>query len=129
MVWFNSFTFELFHIGFQASSADCNLFTLHHDFFVVYLLLYIDDIIITGNGTSFIAHIVSRLGVAFDLKDLGPLKYFLGLQIEYTFQGLFVHQSKYALDLLPSSICWIASHVSPLVPPQCMLTLKSVLYL
>ena len=69
---------------FKASDADSNLFNLHHDSFVVYLLLYIDDIIITGNSTSFIDHIVSRLGAAFDLKDLGPLKYFLGLQIEYT---------------------------------------------
>ena len=88
------------HIGFKASDADSNLFNLHHDSFVVYLLLYIDDIIITGNSTSFIDHIVSRLGAAFDLKDLGPLKYFLGLQIEYTSQGLFVHQSKYASDLV-----------------------------
>ena len=85
---------------FKASDADSNLFNLHHDSFVVYLLLYIDDIIITGNSTSFIDHIVSRLGAAFDLKDLGPLKYFLGLQIEYTSQGLFVHQSKYASDLV-----------------------------
>ena len=67
---------------------------------MVYLLLYVDDIIITGNSTSFIAYIVSRLGAAFDLKGLGPLKYFLSLQIEYTSQGLFVHQSKYTSDLL-----------------------------
>ena len=57
---------------------------------MVYLLLYVDDIIIIGN-TPFIAHIISKLGAAFDSKDLGPLKYFLGLQIKYTSQGLFVH--------------------------------------
>ena len=89
--WFDSFTSKLFHIGFQASSADYNLFTVHHNTFVVYLLLYVDDIIIIGNAPSFIAHIISKLGAAFDLKDLGPLKYFLGLQIKYTSQGLFVH--------------------------------------
>ena len=98
--WFDSFTSELFHIGFHASSADSNLFTLHHDTFVVYLLLYVDNIIVTGNSLPFIDHLVSRLVTVFDLKDLGPLAYFLGLQIEYTSQGLFVHQSKYALDLL-----------------------------
>ena len=117
------------HIGFKASDADSNLFTLHHDFFVVYLLLYVDDIIITGNSTSFIAYIVSRLGVAFDLKGLGPLKYFLSLQIEYTSQGLFVHQSKYTSDLLTkfnmvdckaclilcSPIVHVSSQVSPLL--------------
>ena len=45
---FDSFTSQLYHIGFQASSADSNLFILHQGSFVVYLLLYVDDIIITG---------------------------------------------------------------------------------
>ena len=77
--WFDSLTSELFHIAFQASSADFSLFALHHNTFVVYLLLYVYDIIITGNSPSFIVHIISRLGADFDLKDLSPLKYFLGL--------------------------------------------------
>ena len=81
--WFESFTSQLFHIGFHASSADSNLFILHHGSFVVYLLLYVDDIIITGNSPSFIDHLISRLSGAFDLKDLGPLTFFFGLQIEY----------------------------------------------
>ena len=98
--WFDSFTFELFHLDFHSSFLDSNLFILHHDSFVVYLLLYVDDIIVTRNSPSFIDHLVSRLAKVFDLKDLGPLTYFLGLQIESTSQGLFVHQSKYALDLL-----------------------------
>lgn len=59
-----------------------------------------DDIIITGNHAAFVAEIIKQLGVSFALKDLGPLHYFLGLQIEYTNGGLFVHQSKYAKDLL-----------------------------
>lgn len=67
---------------------------------MLYLLLYVDDIIITGNSLPFIDHLVFRLIATFDLEDLGPLAYFLGLQIEYTSQGLFVRQSKYALDLL-----------------------------
>ena len=98
--WFDSFTSELFHLGFHSSPVDSNLFILNHDTFLVYLLLYVDDIIVTGNSLHFIDHLVSRLATIFDLKDLGPLTYFLGLQIESTSQGLFVHQSKYALDLL-----------------------------
>ena len=65
----------------------------------MYLLLYVDDIIITSNNSSFVTEIVSQLGSSFALKDLGCLNYFLGLQIEYTDSGLFVHQSKYAQDL------------------------------
>ena len=59
-----------------------------------------DDIIITGNKSSFVSSVIKLLGVDFDLKDLGLLHYFLGLQIDYTSSGLFVHQTKYASDLL-----------------------------
>ena len=98
--WFDSFTTQLFYLGFHASCADSNLFILIHSDHVVYLLLYVDDIIITGNHSAFVAEIIRKLGVSFALKDLGPLSYFLGLQIEYTSDGIFVHQSKYAKDLL-----------------------------
>ena len=94
---------------------------------MVYLLLYVDDIIITRNNPPFIDHLISRLSVAFDLKDLGPLTFFLGLLIEYTSQGLFVHQSKYTLDLLTKSTCWVASLVSLLVHLLYMLTLRPFL--
>ena len=105
----------------------CLHFTMISLWFICFYILMIS--LSLGIVHLLLLTLFQDLGLLFDLKDLGPLKYFLGLQIEYTSQGFFVHQSKYALDLLPSSICWIASHVSPLVPPQCMLTLKSVLYL
>ena len=66
----------------------------------MYLQLYVDDIIITSNNSSFVIEIVSQLGSSFVLKDLGCLNYFLGLQNEYTNFGLFVHQYKYAQDFL-----------------------------
>ena len=87
-------------MGFHAACVDSNLFILIHSTHVVYLLLYVDDIIITSNHATFVAEIIKQLGVSFALKDLGPLTSFLGLQIEYTTNGLFVHQSKYAKDLL-----------------------------
>ena len=90
----------MLHIGFCASAADGNLFILRHGSSIVFLLLYVDDIIITGNKSSFVSSVIKLLGVDFDLKDLGLLHYFLGLQIDYTSSGLFVHQTKYASDLL-----------------------------
>jgi len=78
-------------LGFHASYADSNLFILIHSDHVVYLLLYVDDIIITGNHGAFVTEIIRQLGVSFALKDLGLLSYFLGLQIEYTTDGIFVH--------------------------------------
>lgn len=59
-----------------------------------------NDIIDTGNHPNFISFIIDVLNHDFDLKDLGRLHYFLGLQIDYTPSGLFVHQTKYTLDLL-----------------------------
>ena len=84
----------------MASSADGNLFIYNYDSHLVFLLLYVDDIIATGNHPSFISSLIHSLSQEFNLKDLGRLHYFLGLQIDYTSNGLFVHQSKYTLDLL-----------------------------
>nr|XP_023922767.1 uncharacterized protein LOC112034201 [Quercus suber] len=98
--WFERFTSQLLHIGFFASIVDGNLFILRHGSFLVYLLLYVDDIIVIGNSSSFVSSIIKLLGTDFDLKDLGLLHSFLGLQIDYTSTGHFVHQTKYASDLL-----------------------------
>ena len=66
----------------------------------MYLLLYVDDIIVTGNHPTAIQTLLSQLAQESEIKDLGPLKFFLGLQIEYRNSGFFVHQQKYALELL-----------------------------
>jgi hypothetical protein len=86
---------------------------------VIYLLLYVDDIILTGSVPAAIQELIRGLAQAFELKDLGPLKYFLGLQVEYTNSGLLVHQTKYATDLLDKhnmSTCKPCS--TPFVPPS-----------
>jgi hypothetical protein len=98
--WFERFTSHLLTLGFVASVADASLFILSHESITVYLLLYVDDIIITGNNSTAISNIISQLSTTFELKDLGPLRYFLGLQIDYKKAGFFVHQHKYLTDLL-----------------------------
>ena len=77
--WFERFTSHLLTLGFKASVAGASLFVLCHGLVIVYLLLYVDDIIITGNDSSTISRIISELSIAFEFKDLGPLRYFLGL--------------------------------------------------
>ena len=84
----------------MASVADSSLFIFHSHQTIIYLLLYVDDIIITGNSTSQVDHIVTALSSAFELKDLGALSYFLGIQILPTRFGLTLCQSKYASDVL-----------------------------
>ena len=83
-------------MGFQASLADSSLFILRHGKLIVYLLVYVDDIVLSGNDPQFLTSLVSQLSVAFELEDLGSVNYFLGLQITWTSKGLFLCQTKYA---------------------------------
>lgn len=66
----------------------------------MYLLVYVDDIILTDNHEPSVARFVSSLKHEFAIKDLGKLTYFLGLEVTYTPEGLCLTQSKYAHDTL-----------------------------
>ncbi|KAH9733814.1 reverse transcriptase Ty1/copia-type domain-containing protein [Citrus sinensis] len=82
------------------SHADTSLFILHFESNIVLLLVYVDDVIITGNNSKIIQHIIHTLSSQFALKDLGSLNYFLGIEIKKFKQGIFLSQAKYARDLL-----------------------------
>lgn len=94
------FTNFLPSIGFISSYADPSLFIKISGNSKIYLLLYVDDIIITGNSDTLITEVKHALQLEFDMKDLGPLHFFLGLEIHYVPNGLFVSQHKYSEDLL-----------------------------
>ncbi|XP_059654844.1 uncharacterized mitochondrial protein AtMg00810-like [Cornus florida] len=66
----------------------------------IVLLVYVDDIIITGNDIPRIAQVKLQLTKAFDVKDLGQLRYFLGIKVARSKQGISLSQMKYVLDLL-----------------------------
>lgn len=59
-----------------------------------------DNIIITGSANDSITQVIQAFTIEFDIKDLGPLHYFLGIQITKTATGLFLSQTKYVQDLL-----------------------------
>ncbi|XP_065632023.1 uncharacterized mitochondrial protein AtMg00810-like [Quercus suber] len=98
--WFERFSTQLLHLDFSISCCYSSLFILRCEKLVVYLLVYVDDIVLTGNNPQFIDSLISQLSSSFELKDLGSLHYFLGLQITRTSKGLFLCQTKYAQDLL-----------------------------
>ena len=64
------------------------------------MLLYVDDIIVTGNNSSLIDSFTRKLHSEFATKDLGSLSYFLDLEASHTPNGLFISQLKYARDIL-----------------------------
>jgi hypothetical protein len=79
----------------------------------VYVLVYVDDIIITGNSSSFIQTITNKLHKVFALKQLGSLDYFLGIEVKAQTDGsLLLSQGKYICDLLTKTNMTGASPVS-----------------
>lgn len=64
------------------------------------LILYVKDIVLTGNDPTLLQDFIQSLGSVFDLKDLGPLHCFLGIQVQTTTTGIHHSQTKYAYDLL-----------------------------
>ncbi|KAJ0799808.1 putative RNA-directed DNA polymerase transcription factor Lambda-DB family [Helianthus annuus] len=98
--WFHRLSLFLLNNGFSCSRADPSLFIYKRGSCIMYLLVYVDDLILTGNDSSTISSFISYLNKEFAIKDLGKLNYFLGLEVTYTQNGIFVNQSKYALDIL-----------------------------
>ncbi|XP_050156292.1 uncharacterized mitochondrial protein AtMg00810-like [Malus sylvestris] len=98
--WNERFTTFLSTLGFTNTYSDSSLFVKQVHSKIVILLLYVDDIIITGTASNAIQDVIDSLTVEFKIKDLGDLHYFLGIQISKTKTGLFLSQTKYIQDLL-----------------------------
>ncbi|RVW40069.1 Retrovirus-related Pol polyprotein from transposon RE1 [Vitis vinifera] len=98
--WFAKFSSTIFRLGYTASPYDSALFLHCTDKDTILLLLYVDDMIITGNDLSGIQELKDFLSQQFEMKDLGHLSYFLGLEITHSTDGLYITQAKYASDLL-----------------------------
>ncbi|TQD69848.1 hypothetical protein C1H46_044618 [Malus baccata] len=97
--WFEKLQSALFSMGFKASQSDHSLFVLQQPVLVV-VLVYVDDILVTGPSSSACTNVISHLSDQFPIKDLGDLHFFLGLEVTRASTGIFIHQSKYILDLL-----------------------------
>ena len=87
--------------GLKCSEADHSIFYCHASLGkCVYLVIYVDDIVITGNDVAKISQLKMHLSSHFQTKDLGSLKYFLGIDVALSQEGIVVSQRKYALDIL-----------------------------
>ena len=98
--WNAKLTSALIENGFNQSKSDYSLFTKDDSGNFIALLVYVDDIIITGNNINEINNFKDFLKSKFQIKALGKLNYFLGIEVLETTHGLCLSQRKYCLDLL-----------------------------
>ena len=99
-MWFGSFSSVIKAEGYVHSNGDSSLFIRHCPAGVSILVVYIDDILITGSDVTEASRLSAALACAFEIKALGPLRYFLGLEVAYSSRGIFVSQQHYTMDLL-----------------------------
>lgn len=99
--WFERLGKALQRFGFIASKVDPFLFIRKINQSITYVLVYVDDILITSNDSNFISLLKFQLNQEFALKDLGLLKFFLGIEVKYTPDGCMVlSQKRYIQNLL-----------------------------
>lgn len=98
--WNNTLRSTLISWGFVNARFDTSLFIYLNAKDIVLLLVYVDDVVVTGNNSLLIDRFIKSLDGRFALKDLGTLSYFLGIQVHYLPNGILLNQKKYVDDLL-----------------------------
>ena len=98
--WYNELKQFLLTFGNLNSTADTSLFILRHIVVTIYLIVYVDDIIITCNNPLVVQHFITLLSTQFSLKDLGPLTYFLSVEVLSYPLNLILSQRRYIVNLL-----------------------------
>jgi hypothetical protein len=98
--WYSRLSLKLQALGFTPSKVDIFLFIYNKGSIIIYLLVYVDDIIITSSSPSAIDALLADLKTNFAIKDLGDLHYFLGIEVKKVTDEILLTQEKYASDIL-----------------------------
>ncbi|WVZ49645.1 hypothetical protein U9M48_000985 [Paspalum notatum var. saurae] len=98
--WYSRLSKKLCDLGFKSSKADTSLFFYNNGSVSIFILIYVDDIIVASSKQEAVAALLQDLQKDFALKDLGELHYFLGIEVNKTHDGNILTQEKYVYDLL-----------------------------
>jgi len=98
--WFAKFSNAILQFGFTQLKVDTSFFTHSQGTSFTVLFVYVDDVIIASNNSAHTKALKDYLDAWFHIKDLGPLKYFLGLEVARSLDDIVLSQGKYALDIL-----------------------------
>ncbi|PKU79142.1 Retrovirus-related Pol polyprotein from transposon TNT 1-94 [Dendrobium catenatum] len=99
-LWYTTFTSHLRQLGFAHSQADPSLLIRHKEATHIYLLVYVDDILITGNNEQALSDLIIQLKDKFSMKQLGSANHFLGIKIDQSSDKYFLSQTSYAKSIL-----------------------------
>lgn len=92
-VWFDKFSKAMTSFGYQQSNTDHTLFIRHHKVKVTFFVVYVDDIVITGDDREKMTRLKKLLAQGFEIKYLGNLQYFLGIKVARS-EKRYVHFSE-----------------------------------
>jgi Reverse transcriptase (RNA-dependent DNA polymerase) len=98
--WFGRFSQAMKRYGYTQGDSDHTMFYKKRFDKISILIIYVDDMIITGNDREGIKELEEKLFKEFEMKNLGGLKYFLGIEVTRNKEGIYLSQRKYILDLL-----------------------------
>ncbi|GAA0156439.1 transmembrane signal receptor [Lithospermum erythrorhizon] len=98
--WFAKPASSLRAYGFSHSCSDYTLFSYVRGDIRVHVLIYVDDLIISNNNSAALFAFKDYLSSCFHMKDLGVLKYFLGIEVARSSEGIYLCQRKYVLDII-----------------------------
>ncbi|XP_027338193.1 uncharacterized protein LOC113852144 [Abrus precatorius] len=118
--WFAKLMSTFIQLSFHSARCDPSLFIHTTSKTLTYILVYVDEILITGNSSTFIQHFIHRLHLFYPLKDLGVLHCFLGLEVKpLTDNKLMLCQTKYITDLLDRLHMSNAKPIKTPLPSRC----------
>ena len=98
--WFKKLSDALIRFGFIQSYEDYSLFSYERNGVELRVLVYVNDLLICGNNSHMVRRFKEYLSKCFAMKDLGKLKYFLGIEVSRGPEGIFLSQRMYALDII-----------------------------
>jgi len=98
--WFGKFSNVVQQFSMTRSEAYHSVFYRHSSVECIYLIVYVDDIVLIGSDHHVISQVKQHICQHFQTKDLGKLRYFLGIEVAQSNTGIVISQRKYALDIL-----------------------------
>jgi hypothetical protein len=98
--WYTHLSDYLFSIGFHASKVDTSLFILSKGDDIFYLIVYVDNILLTRINSVLLHRLIQLLSSKFKLRGMGVVHYFLRNEVHPTSIGIMLRQNKYILDIL-----------------------------